>query len=124
MDFLNYEGRKIFKELDKHCREKLKMMDVDSFELSMLANSFCLYAESAKYCNDNGVKLTFITEKGGEYEQIRPEYTVMKTEYQNILKHSGKFGLNPADRDRIFKSLKDDKKKKGFDLTGKNMKVA
>jgi phage terminase small subunit len=123
MDFLNYEGLKIFKELDKHCREKLKMMDVDSFELSMLANSFCLYAESAKYCNDNGVKLTFITEKGGEYEQIRPEYTVMKTEYQNILKHSGKFGLNPADRDRIFKSLKDDKKKKGFDLSGK-MKIA
>jgi phage terminase small subunit len=121
MDFLSNDGKKILKVLEKHCHEKLKMMEVDSLELSMLANSFYLYAESAKFCNENGVKLTFITEKGGEYEQIRPEYTVMKTEYQNILKHSGKFGLNPADRDRIFKSLKDDKKKKGFDL---GMKVA
>jgi P27 family predicted phage terminase small subunit len=123
MDFLNAEGEVIYDKLVCHVREKLKMMDIDSYELAMLANSFALYAESAKYCNENGVKITFTTEKGGTYSQICPEYTVMKTEYQNILKHSGKFGLNPGDRDRIFKSMKEDKKKKGFDLTG-GMKAA
>ena len=65
--------------------------------------------------------LSFINDKGGVYEQIRPEYTVMKNAYGNILKHAGKFGLNPGDRDKIFKGLKDKEKKKGFD-TG--MKVA
>src|SRR5690606_31400901 len=123
MDFLNTEGKKIYKELEKHCREKLKIMDIDSYELSMLANSFCLYAESARFCNENGVKITFTTEKGGTYSQICPEYTVMKTEYQNILKRSGKFGLNPADRDKIVKSMKEEKKVKGFNLTN-DMKIA
>src|SRR5688572_12982480 len=106
--FLNGAGRLIFDALMDHCKSKLKMEGVDEFELSMLANSFCLYAENAKYCNDNGVKMTITTEKGGEYSQICPEYTVMKNEYQNILKHSGKFGLNPGDRGKIFKKLKDE----------------
>jgi len=79
----------------------------------MLANSFALYAENAKYCNENGIKMTITTEKGGEYSQICPEYTVMKNEYQNILKHSGKFGLNPGDRSKIFKKLDNGKKQTG-----------
>ena len=87
----------------------------------MLANSFDLYAVNADLCNKEGVSMTITTEKGGVYSQIRPEYTVMKNEYGNILKHAGKFGLNPGDRDKIFKGLKEKEKKKGFD-TG--MKVA
>ena len=55
---------------------------------------------------------------------VRPEYNIMKNEYAQILKHSGKFGLNPSDRDKLFsKALEKDKGKKGFDLTGK-MKIA
>jgi phage terminase small subunit len=67
--------------------------------------------------------MEIVTEKGGVYRQIRPEYTVMKNEYGNILKHAGKFGLNPGDRDKIFKKMKDEKQKKGFNTDGK-MKVA
>lgn len=119
-DFLNEAGGLILEALTQHCK-KLGMMDVDKFELAMLANSFWLYSDNARVCLEDGVSMTIITEKGGTYSQIRPEYTVMKNEYQNILKHSGKFGLNPGDRDKIFKGLKEDKKKKGFD-TG--MKVA
>lgn len=77
------------------------MKDVDEYELTMLANSFDMYARAAKLCNEDGVSMTFKTEKG-TYSQIRPEYTVMKNEYQNILKHGAKFGLNPADRKKIF----------------------
>ena len=113
--FLSEEGVLIFDNLRVHCYEKLKMMEVDDFELSMLANSFALYAECAKVCNESGVEMTITTEKGGEYSQIRPEYTVMKNEYQNILKHSAKFGLNPADRAKFFKGV-DGKKKRGLEV--------
>jgi phage terminase small subunit len=116
MDFLSDEGEEIFKRLQKHCKEKLKVFDIDTLELSMLANSFAMYFNAARYCKDNGVSMTFVTEKG-TYEQIRPEYSVMKNEYQNILKHGAKFGLNPADREKIFKGLdKGKEKKRGFNL--------
>jgi phage terminase small subunit len=124
MDFLTKKGLLIFKEIEKHCKEKLKMFDVDKFEMAMLANSFDLYAENAKLCNTDGVSMTIITEKGGEYRQIRPEYTVMKNEYGNILKHAGKFGLNPGDRDKLFKKLKEENKKQGFDTGMKVTKTA
>ena len=123
MDFLTKNGLLIYGEIEKHCKSRLKMADADKFEMAMLANSFDLYAENAKLCNEEGVSMTIVTEKGGMYSQIRPEYTVMKNEYGNILKHSGKFGLNPGDRDKIFKKLGEDKKKKGFDTEGK-MKIA
>ena len=121
MGYLSEKGQLIYKELEKHCREKLKMFVVDRYELEMLSNSFALYDECAKVCNEDGVSMSFVNDKGGVYQQIRPEYTVMKNEYGNILKHAGKFGLNPGDRDKIFKGLKEKEKKKGFD-TG--MKVA
>ena len=124
MDFLSENGLLIFKEIEKHCKSRLKMFDIDKFEMAMLANSFDLYAENAKLCNTTGVSMTIITEKGGEYSQIRLEYTVMKNEYGNILKHAGKFGLNPGDRDKIFKKLGDQKDRKGFDTGMKVNKSA
>lgn len=114
MDFLTKTGRKIYERLADHCREKLKMEDIDSLELSMLANSFALYFEASESIKTLGVKMTFITEKG-TYEQIRPEYTVLKTEYQNILKHGAKFGLNPGDRKKIFGIVKEERKASEFD---------
>jgi phage terminase small subunit len=120
MDFLTENGIFIFQQIKKHCQSKLKLMDVDDLELGMLANSFDVYATNAKYCRDNGQTYEMKT-KTGTYPMVRPEYNIMKNEYGNILKHSGKFGLNPGDRDKIFKGLKEKEKKKGFD-TG--MKVA
>lgn len=111
-DFLSKEGREIYDNLLEHC-QKLGLEDADEYELSMLANSFDKYAKNAKYCRDNGD--TQQPEKGG-WDQVRPEYTVMKNEYQNILKHSSKFGMNPGDRKKIFNITGKDKKKKGFDL--------
>lgn len=115
MEYLTENGDLIYEKLEKHCKDRLKMIDVDSFELTMLANSFDLYQTAAKYCNEEGCSMTIITETGSTYSQIRPEYTVMKNEYQNILKHGAKFGLNPGDRDKIFKGLSK-AKTKGFDL--------
>lgn len=117
--FLSEDGKTIYDAILNHCKENNIDKDIDTFELSMLANSFDLYAINAEYCRDNGT--TQSPEKGG-WDQIRPEYTVMKNEYQNILKHSSKFGLNPGDRAKIFNGLNKKEKKKGFDLTP--MKVA
>lgn len=122
--FLSESGEVIYQTILTHCQNKLKMMEVDNFELAMLANSFALYAASAKVCNEQGIEMTIITDKGGEYSQIRPDYTVMKNEYQNILKHSAKFGLNPGDRARVFKGIEGKGGKKGFDLGGDKMKIA
>lgn len=115
MDFLSKNGLLIYQEIEKHCSEKLKLLDIDHFEMAMLANSIDLYSRMAKYCSENGFR--------NEHEQICPEYTVMKNEYQNILKHSSKFGLNPGDRAKFFKGMDDKKGKKGFNLDRK-MKVA
>lgn len=118
MNHLNDLGKEIYKRLEKHAKDKLKMWDIDEIELSMLANSYALYFEMAQLCNEDGVSFTITTEKGGTYEQIRPEYSVMKNEYQNILKHSSKFGLTPGDRTKIFKGL--DKKQKKNPAEGLN----
>lgn len=109
MKHLNDLGRRIYARLEEHCRTKLQMIEVDDIELSMLAYSYALYFEMAELITKEGVKFTMITEKGGEYEQIRPEYTVLKNEYQNILKHSSKFGLTPGDRAKIFKDFNKEK---------------
>lgn len=78
----------------------------------MLANSFDLYFQAAEFVQKHGVKQTFVNDKGIKYSQVCPEYSVMKTEYANVLKHSGKFGLNPADRKKIFSKVQ--KKKAPF----------
>lgn len=97
------------------------METIDYLELSMLADAFVNFFEAAKFCRENGNTFEMPT-KTGVYPMIRPEYNVKKNEYTNILKHSGKFGLNPGDRERIFKSLGAGKpKKKQF---GTKMKVA
>jgi P27 family predicted phage terminase small subunit len=105
MEHLSEKGVVIYNRLKAHCTARLAMIDVDDIELSMLAYSYALYFEMAELIKTDGVKFTMVTEKGGEYEQIRPEYSVMKNEYQNILKHSSKFGLTPGDRAKIFKDF-------------------
>lgn len=108
MDFLSQTGSVIYEAIKAHCDAKLKMLDIDHYELAMLANSFDVYGRAAKLCNDEGF--------ANKHSQIRPEYTVMKNEYANILKHSPKFGLNPADRMKIFKGVKEKKKDPAADL--------
>lgn len=122
--FLTDRGAGVYTLIKAHCQDIGIWKDAYLFELAMLSNSFALYYDNAAFCNnpENGVSMSFETEKG-TYSQVRPEYTVMKTEYNNILKHSAKFGLNPGDLKRIFGELGKDKLASvGFD-TGP-MKVA
>lgn len=106
--YLTDNGMAIFDAIKAHCTN-YKLEGIDEYEMAMLANSFDLHAKAAKVCNEDGVSQN---PKEGGWAQVRPEYTVMKNEYANILKHSGKFGLNPADRAKFFKGGKGGEKKK------------
>lgn len=115
--YLTERGKKIFKEIVKHIKESEIIADIDTLELSMLANSFDVFENMASICNadgDSGGYTEIVTGKNGSFKQTRPEYTIMKNEYANVLKHSGKFGLTPGDRHKIFGGLK---KKKKADVT-------
>ena len=103
--YLTKRGRKIFQEIITHIRDSNIIQDIDTLELSMLANSFDVYERMAQQLNEEGFSEEVIT-KNGSFKQIVPEYTVMKNEYANVLKHSGKFGLTPGDRQKIFGGLK------------------
>jgi P27 family predicted phage terminase small subunit len=107
-DFLTEDGRQIFDFLSDHLKENNIYKDVDLFELAVLSQAFSLYRKAAKIINDVGP--TQQPEKGG-WDQVSPWYTVLKNEYQNILKHSPKFLINPEARQRIFKGKLDKKKK-------------
>ena len=111
MKYLTKEGERIYEQIKGFCTHKLGLEEVDDFELKMLANSFYLYMYYADLCNTDGCTQK---PKAGGWDQVRPEYTIMKNEYQNILKHSGKFGLNPTDRAKILASKKPVKVKKSF----------
>jgi P27 family predicted phage terminase small subunit len=115
---MNYEAslsnraKECFERIKKHA-EKLGLQEVDDIEMSMLANEYDMYFTAMEYCNANGYAM--ITHSG--YSQIRPEYTVMKGAYHNIVKHSAKFGMTPGDRAKIFgMKNKPTAAKKGFDI--------
>lgn len=76
----------------------------------MLANAFDLFEIMSKKCNDNGY-IAPVSGKNGTFDQVVPEYGIMKQQYDIILKHSPKFGLNPGDREKIFNGMAKKKKK-------------
>jgi len=97
--------------------KRMKMEATDEYELAVLADTFETYATNAQFCKQNG-KVYDMPTKTGTYPMIRPEYTIMNKAQAHILKHAGKFGLNPGDRDKIgAKAMKEpEKKKEGFNL--------
>lgn len=93
------DGEGVFNQIKAHCENLGTWNDCFELELSMLANSFALYRSVAAEVNSVGPSIE-IGKQG--YQQISPEYVVMNKEAQFIIKHSPKFGLNPADVKRIF----------------------
>lgn len=113
-NWLSANGKKYF-ELIKNHVSQIETLDIDDIEIAMLANEYDLYFSNLEFCQVNGY--SFKTGSNNGYSQIRPEFTVMKNAYQNILKHSVKFGMNPADRVKIFGTkFSGSKKEKTFDI--------
>lgn len=105
--YLTKEGVKIFGELVDHC-EKIKLHDADSFELSMLANAFDLHCRASLIMNKQGGG--YAQKLKSEYSQITADFTVWKQTGEYINKNAGKFGLDPASREKL-KSFTEEKPK-------------
>lgn len=90
----------IYTELEKHCRERMGFEEIFYLELSMLADALADYFEAAEYCAENGNVYDMPT-KTGTYPMVHPQHTVKVKSYANVLKHGPKFGINPADFDKL-----------------------
>jgi P27 family predicted phage terminase small subunit len=112
-DYLTKRGKKIYKEIEKHVKDRGLSEAIDSFELSMLANAFDMHHEAAKELNEKGY-----TQKApnSNYTQVKGEFTVMQRSWDYINKNGGKFGLNPEAREKIKAfTKKEDKPKSKLD---------
>lgn len=116
LPYLTKRGRKIFSLIIKHIQDSGFLFDIDTLELSMLANSFDIYERMSEICNGENGLTEMVTGKNGTFKQVRPEYTIMKNEYTNVIKNSSKYGLTPGDREKIFSGMK--KKKKADPSSG------
>jgi len=124
LDYLTDEGKEIFHSILKLIPSD-KIQSTDTFELSMLANYFDLYAQAAQAIKDSktGYKQTTKT----DYSQITADVTMMDKAGAYIIKNSGKFGLNPESREKLKEVWgKKKKKKSAMDklLEGDNVNVA
>jgi len=108
-EYLTKRGRKLFYSIVKHIKDTNVIEEIDTLELSMLCHSLYTYEMMADYCNKNGFT-EMVTGKNGTFKQAVPEYSIMKNEYANVLRHSGKYGLTPGDRAKIFGGMKTKKK--------------
>lgn len=111
--YLTPSGKAIYKIILAHLERHNWSQDIDTFELSMLANSFDTYSMCAEIVKKEGH--TQQTKTG--FLAARPEVGIMQKCYAEILKHSAKFGMNPGDRKRIFKLAEKKQRKKIFSLT-------
>lgn len=119
LSFLSPEGVEIYSALKKHCTEH-GLLDIDEYELAVLAHNFDQFSVAAAWVTRNGSVHEMPT-KTGTYPMVHPQFLVMEKCQNHILKHSPRFGINPADRVKL--GLKEPEKKKGGFETGP-MKVA
>jgi P27 family predicted phage terminase small subunit len=78
--------------------DRTKLEAIDSFELSVLAQNFDIFARASESVNIDGYSKPV---GQNNYEQVTPHWTAMKDSANYIMKHADKFGLNPAARDKI-----------------------
>ena len=94
-------SKKVFDELAKHLDDH-GVLTIDRLKLTVLAQSFGLYADAVKRLDEDGYV--------NIHNQIHPCVTAMEKAINAIIKISPSFGIDPASRERIlsFNSKKDD----------------
>ena len=98
LDYLTEEGEEIFNNILELIPQD-KLQSTDTYELSMLAAYFDLFAQAAQSIKDrkDGYKQT----TPNDYSQITADVTMMDKASSYIVKNSGKFGLNPEAREKL-----------------------
>jgi phage terminase small subunit len=94
--YLTKRGRRIFQEIVRHVKESGLDSEIDYIHLTMLANSIDLYEDAADRINK--LRASGDPEPYGESGKPSVDFIVMRTEYEKVMKHSPKYGINPADR--------------------------
>jgi len=105
-DYLSDQGKYIFKKIAEHLQRVGVTDRINTYELSMLANSLDLYATAATLVKHKGFDQDN-KRSGGKV--ITPAYAIMKNEYQNIQKHAPKFGINHVDMAKLAESIPEKK---------------
>ena len=90
-------GEKIWNSLSAELTKAgiLKVTDLQSF--AVYCNAFALYIEMSLYIKKNGA---VYSDNNGNPKK-RPEVTIMFETLRVVNSYQGRFGLTPADRDRI-----------------------
>jgi hypothetical protein len=107
--YLTKRGRKIFQEIVAHVKDSGLDSDIDYIHLTMLANSIDLYEDAAMRINT--LRNAESAHPYGADGKPTVDFIVMRTEYEKVMKHSPKYGINPGDRAKIFGGMKTKKKK-------------
>ena len=100
--FLDSRGIKYFKQIAGVLKARGMDKDEYSLELSMLANEYVKYSDGAMQVTELGY---YVTAKSG-WQQVAPWVTLQKEALSTIGKLSPKFGLTPADFERIKSAVK------------------
>jgi P27 family predicted phage terminase small subunit len=95
--YLSKRGKEIFKRIEKAIKEQELSKDIDSLDLSALANAYDLHSTASERMNKDGYSQQ--TKSG--YHQVKADFTVWKQTADYIKNNSGKFGLNPESREKI-----------------------
>ena len=97
--YLTKEGKQIYEEICKLLDKYGTIEEVDSFGLSMLADSLDSYQVAAKEVNENGPVQVYKTGATAPSAWMN----VKKQSYEAFLKLSQRFGLSPKDRELMLK---------------------
>jgi len=113
LHYLTDNGNRIFKQILNAIPRGISK-DIDTYELSMLANAFDLHERASVVMNHE--EGGFVQTTKNNYSQIKAEFTVWQKTGDFINKHSSNFGLNPASREKIkIFAKKEVKKETEFD---------
>jgi P27 family predicted phage terminase small subunit len=112
---LTKTGKEIFDELKGHVEINMTMLEVDVYNLEILAGLIDQYGTIQKDLQEKG--LTQVAPKTG-FEVVRPEVGIAKDLLDKIIRLSDKFGINPGSRTKILGKPKPKaRERKPFDLT-------
>lgn len=109
--YLTDHGKEIYYEICELLLKVGALEDVDSFGLSMMAQSLDLFQDASEQININGSVQTYKTGA----QAISAHMTVAEKSIAAFFKFSEKFGLSNKDRERIMKFKKQPKQEDQID---------
>jgi P27 family predicted phage terminase small subunit len=96
--FLDKDARKIYRQICQHLLDNSALSKIDSFYISMAAQSFADYSKFAIQARQNG----YIQKYESGATNISTEYVIMQKERDAIERYCKNLGLNTKARDGLL----------------------